>query len=122
IYTEHLPNAEKARTSLDRVLAAAPDDRDALGMLLRQHLSAGERDEARAVSERLLAAAGDDAQLRAWALGEIGRVELEAGDVARAAEALREAVVLEGPESPSGERYRSILGPKEPWDRYAAAL
>ena len=123
LHAQHLHDDKKARRSLDRVLAVRPDDREALRLLLQLQLAAGERAEARAVSERLLAAAGDDHDTRAWALVEIAKVELSAGDHARAAEVLHQAVSITGPHGEAAETYRKLLTErKEPWDRWVSAL
>ena len=122
IHTQHLPNPAKAKKGLERVLSTRPGDREALRMLLQLHLDAGDREKAREVSQQLLeAAAGDDA-MRAWALVEIGRLELKNGAHAEAAEALRSAVVLTGLSGEASNAYRRLLGDKEPWERYVSAL
>jgi len=122
IYTKHVQDSEKAHAHLRRVLKQSPDDRFALSMLLQLHLEAGKRDKAREISQQLLeAAAGDDA-MRAWALVEIGRVEMRAESHDRAAEALRQAVSIVGLEGEAAKMYRRLLGEKEPWDRYVTAL
>jgi tetratricopeptide (TPR) repeat protein len=122
IYTDHLENPAKARQAVDRVLRDRPDDREALRMLLKLHLAAGDRDKARKASARLLEAAGDDGDMRTWALVEIARVELGAGDSEAAAAALHDAVVIKGSEGDAAKLYRRLAGDKVPWDRYAAAL
>ncbi len=122
IYTEHLPDAEKAHASLKRVLKDRPDDRAALQMLLHLHLEAGERNKARKISERLLEAAGDDDSIKAWALLQIGRLEMKAGDHTRAAGVLGEAVALMGLDGDAVTYYRRLVGEEVTWRDYVAAL
>jgi len=122
IYTEHLDNADKARANLDRVLASRPIDRDALRMLLTLHINAGDRAQARATADKLLDAAGDDRAMRAWALTEIGRLELKAGSSDHAATALHDAVALEGTSGEAATLYQRLLGRDEPWERFVEAL
>ena len=122
IYTEFIRDHERAYASLGTVLAADAQDRDALRMLFVLHLDGGDREKARAVSQQLLEAAGDDDEMRAWALVEIGRSELKAGDLEQAAEALHHAVVLTGISGKAVQAYRKLLGSKEPWTRYVDAL
>ncbi|HHH27440.1 MAG TPA: hypothetical protein ENK57_03690 [Polyangiaceae bacterium] len=122
LYGEHLDEPKKAHRHIDRVLAARPQDLEALRLRLSLQLAAKERDAARKTSEQLLEAAGDDDQMRAWALVEIGRSELASGDSKAAAEAFHDAVCLVGLQGEAASAYGKLLGDKEPWDRYADAL
>lgn len=122
IYTDHLEDGRKARRAIDKVLASEPENRDALRMLLKLHLHAGKGKEAREVSSRLLDAAGDDDRLRAWALVEIARVELSADQSERAAQALHDAIVLEGVEGDAARLYRRMAGDSVPWAKYIKTL
>jgi tetratricopeptide (TPR) repeat protein len=122
LYTKQLNDSAKAHSHLRRVLKEAPDDRFALSMLLQLHLESGERDKARAISEQLLEAAAGDDNMRAWALVEIGRVEMRAESHERAADALRQAVSIVGLEGEAAKMYKRLLGENEPWDRYVKAL
>lgn len=121
IYTDHIGEARKARAAIDRVLRDEPSHRDALRMLLALHLEAGDRDEARDASERLLEAAEDD-DTRAWALIEIARVELAAKSPERAAEALHEAVVINGIDGEAAKLYRRLAVDAPTWERYVETL
>ncbi len=122
IYTEHRPDAAKAQRSLDVVLAARPDDPGVLAMQLKAHLLAGDRERTRMIGEGLLAAAGDDVGMKAWALTEIGRAELSAGQGKGAADVLRQAVVIEGPEGGAAELYRKMIGSEVSEADYAGAI
>jgi tetratricopeptide (TPR) repeat protein len=122
IYTDHLPKAAKAKKAIERVLADAPEHRDALRMLLKLHLEAGERDKAREVSSKLLEAAGDDDDLRSWALVEIARVELSASSTERAAEALHDAVVIQGTDGEAAKLYRRLAGDHVSWEAFVKTL
>ncbi|MEZ4443178.1 MAG: hypothetical protein R3B72_29050 [Polyangiaceae bacterium] len=122
LYAEHLEEPEKAARHIDRVLRDRDTDPVALRLRLLLELDRGDQQAARHTSEALLAAAGNDDSMRAWALVEIGRSELAAGDHGRAAEALRGAVVLVGLDGEAAKIYGKLLGDKEPWDRYASAL
>jgi tetratricopeptide (TPR) repeat protein len=122
LYAEHLGEPNKAHRHIERVLKDRPLDRVALRLKLTLELKAKERDKARATSEQLLEAAGDDAEMRAWALVEIGRSELSAGDDKKAAEAFHNAVSLVGLSGEASKAYGKLLGEKEPWDRFADAL
>ena len=122
LYGEHLDEPKKAHRHIDRVLRDRPQDRQALRLRLSLQLAAKDRDAARATSEQLLEAAGDDDQMRAWALVEIGRSELAAGDSKAAAEAFHGAIGLVGLQGEAASAYGKLLGDKEPWDRYADAL
>ncbi len=121
IYTDHLPEPAKARRALERVLAAEPTHREALRMQLKLTLDAGDREQAREASERLLEAATDD-ETRAWALVEIARVELGADDADRAGAALHEAVGIEGLGGEAAKLYRRLAGNEVPWESYVKAL
>ncbi|MEM1030265.1 MAG: tetratricopeptide repeat protein [Myxococcota bacterium] len=116
------PDPTKAQRSLDVVRAARPDDPRVLAMQLTAHLLKGERERARDVGEALLAAAADDLPTKAWALAEIGRAELAAGDTSRAASVLRESVVLEGPKGVGAELYRQLIGSGVGEQDYSDAL
>lgn len=122
LYGEHLDEPKKAHRHIDRVLKDRPQDRDALRLRLSLQLAEGEREAARETSDALLEAAGDDDRIRAWALVEIGRSELAAGDSEAAAEAFHGAICLVGLEGEAASAYGKLLGDKEPWDRYASAL
>jgi tetratricopeptide (TPR) repeat protein len=122
IYTKFQPDTKKARQSLDRLLEVDPGHREALCLLLQLHLDAGQNEAAQEVGERLLQAAGDDAATRAWVLVEIGKAELKVGAADRAADAFRRAVVAVGLEGDAAAQYKKLLGEKEPWEKYVAAL
>lgn len=122
IYTEHRPDAAKAQRSLDVVLAARPDDPGVLAMQLKAHLLAGDRERTRKIGEGLLAAAGDDVAMKAWALTEIGRAELSAGQTRGAAEVLEQAVTIEGPEGGAAELLRQMIGSEVTHADYAEAI
>jgi len=122
IYTTKLADRKRATSSLRKVLKALPTDRDALCLQLHLHLEEGHRDKADKVTKQLLEAAGDDRAPRAWALVEIGRVELEVGTAERAAKVLNQAVVLTGLAGDAASLYREVLGQHEPWHRYVDAL
>ncbi|HHH11767.1 MAG TPA: tetratricopeptide repeat protein, partial [Sorangium sp.] len=128
IYTKHRPDAAQAHTSLQRVLRHDENNREALALTLQLHLDKGDRTAAAAAAERLLEAAGDDRIIAAWALVEIGKLELKANDAEAAANALLAAVEVEGLGGSAARLYRRMVEKgrdaktKPPWERYLQAL
>lgn len=59
---------------------------------------------------------------QAWAWRGLGRVELKANRRRQGADALRNAVAIEGPFGDAAKDYKKLLGDDEPWDSYVAVL
>ncbi|MBI4956434.1 MAG: tetratricopeptide repeat protein, partial [Myxococcales bacterium] len=121
IAAQHTGEPGRALASLQALLKHAPTHRAALVMMMDLEHQAGRVEAALAVAERL-AQTAQDAVERAWALVQVGQLALGAGDKKRAAEALRAAVVIEGPVGPSGEQYRKLCADGEGWPSYLEVL
>jgi tetratricopeptide (TPR) repeat protein len=121
LLAKQLKDLAGAVQSLEAVIAIDDRHREALLLLLDLHHEAGDFESARRAAQRLVAIAVDVTE-RAWALRELGRLELRAGRRPAAAQALREAVALEGPSGPAAGEYKKLLGDDEPWERYVEAL
>lgn len=121
IASRELDDQERAVASLSALLRNDSNHVEALTLLMEAHTRAGDERSAADAARRLLRAAGTNEE-RAAALVEVGRLSLQIGEVDKALEALREAVVLEGPHGRGADLYVPLLGEKEPWGKYAEAL
>jgi len=108
--------------SLQAVLQVDPEHVPALERLADIHERQDRLEEAVDATKRLLVATSEDAELRGRALIRLARIEANRGNDAAAAEALRDAVVLEGPGSESALELKSRVETRAGWDQYLDAI
>ncbi len=127
ILDERLGDPDRARASVEAVLAADPKHPAALGRLVKLEIRRGRLDAASEAAARLVktAAEPDD---RAEALMALGRVEMARGRAGAAGQAFAEAIEIVGLEGDAASDLREVIAqvPRKPdapsWDVYAAAL
>jgi len=122
LWDDHLKKPSRAFVSLQAVLQADPEHVPALERLADIHEREERLDEAVDATKRLLVATSEDAELRGRALTRLARIEATRGNDAAAAEALRDAVVLEGPGSESALELKSRVETAAGWDQYLDAV
>ncbi|MBI4705909.1 MAG: tetratricopeptide repeat protein, partial [Deltaproteobacteria bacterium] len=121
IFATRLGDTKRAQASLNALLRLEGGHREALGLLADVHEREGNSREA-AKTARLLLEATAGPTSRAAVLLRIGRLELQNADLRKAADALREAVAIQGPLGEAAEPYRDLLGKEESFERYVEAL
>jgi tetratricopeptide (TPR) repeat protein len=119
--TRELDDTDAAVASLREVLRHQPRHRDALVLLLEIETRRGNASGRRNALAALLDST-TGARERAWGLLEMARIDLSEGRHREAAQALYQAVVLEGPHGDGATLYKTVLGDSEPWERYIEAL
>lgn len=122
LWDEQLDKPARALVSLQAVLQVDPEHVPALERLADIHEREDRLDEAVDATKRLLVATSEDADLRGQALTRLARVEFGRGNDVAAAEALRDAVVLEGPGSESALELKSRVESAAGWDQYLDAI
>ncbi len=121
IAAEHLESPSRATKYVEELLKVDPKNSEGLIMLCDMQFRAGNLEAAGQTADRLLKVSDTDEE-RALALFGVGRVKLKRGSRNAAATALYEAVSLAGPMSPAAQEYKSMLGAREPWEKYRSAL
>jgi tetratricopeptide (TPR) repeat protein len=127
ILDEKLSDPRRARARLDAVLGIEPDQREGLARLLSLQVREGQAEAAAQTAARL-ARVSPDAEGRAAALGQMGKLEEGRGRLEDAIAAYEQALRLVGVQGAAAEDFRNLLlrqkrsGKKAPWERYAAAL
>jgi len=121
LWEERLGETQRALVSLQAVLALDGTSREALRRLAELHAREGDLDKAKDSARKLLIAS-HDAPSRAAALLLLAKLERRRGDLAAAAEALFDAVSLEGPGGSAAAELKEHLAESGGWERYAAAL
>ena len=122
LWDDKLGKPARALVSLQAVLSVDPSHVPALQRLADVHERAGRLDEAAAATKKLLVATSEDAEARGRALTRLARIEGTRGNDAAAAEALRDAVTLEGPGSESALELKSRVESNAGWDQYLGAI
>lgn len=120
LYRECLNMPEKGLRHVESALASEPADAAALQELSLVHEALGQLPEALQVARHLLDVS--DGQERGDALVRLGQLEHAAGDEDQAKEALRRAVVLEGPGSDAARTLEDLCETPDDWRTYADAL
>ncbi|MFO0681046.1 MAG: hypothetical protein U0234_03295 [Sandaracinus sp.] len=120
---DRLHDGEKAKASVDAVLAIERESPGAIAILARIERKAGRLDRA-AEAYRRLAAASPARGDKAAAFVELAKLERERGDEVRALDAAAEAVAIDGPYGLAGDSFRRSIasGDHNAWSRYAQAL
>ncbi len=121
IWIDRLADPARALVSLQAVLQLDPSDPHALSRLVELHERDGRVDEAAEAAQRLLASTRGSGG-RAEALVQLARLERNRGNDAAAAEALRDAVALEGPGSESALECKALCRTTASWNQYVGAL
>jgi tetratricopeptide (TPR) repeat protein len=127
ILDERLGEPERARASVEAVLAADPRHSAALGRLVQLEIRRGRLDAASEAAGRLVKNATEPED-RAEALLALARVETARGRAGAAGEAYAEAVGIVGLEGDAAAGLRELIShvPRKPdapsWEIYAAAL
>jgi tetratricopeptide (TPR) repeat protein len=127
ILDERLGDPERARASVEAVLAADPRHSAALGRLVQLEIRRGRLDAASEAAARLVKNATEPED-RAEALLALARVETARGRAGAAGEAYAEAVGIVGLEGEAAAGLRDLIShvPRKPdaptWEAYAAAL
>ena len=120
LYRERLSMPDKALRHVESALASEPAHPAALQELSLVHEALGQLPEALQVARHLLDVS--DGQERGDALVRLGQLEHAAGDRGKAKEALRRAVVLEGPGSEAARTLEDLCETPDDWRTYADAL
>jgi cellulose synthase operon protein C len=127
ILDERLGDPDRARASVEAVLAANPKHAAALGRLVQLELRRGRLDAASEAASRLVQVS-EEPEDRVEALAAQGRVEKARGRLAAAGDAFAAAISLAGLETDAaGELFELVSQvPRKPdapsWDVYAGAL
>lgn len=127
ILDEKLSDPHRARVRLDAVLGIEPDQREALARLLALQVREGQAELAAATAAHLVRVS-PDAEGRAAALAQIGKLEEGNGRLEDAVSAYEQAVRLVGLQGCAAQDFKNLLlrqkraGKRAPWERYAAAL
>jgi len=127
ILDERLGDPERARASVEAVLAADPRHPAALGRLVQLEIRRGRLDAASEAAARLVNNAAEPED-RAEALLALARVETARGRAGAAGQAYAEAVAIVGLEGDAARGLRELIThvPRKAdapnWDAYAAAL
>jgi tetratricopeptide (TPR) repeat protein len=120
---DRMGKPQLAESHANAALAIDPDNRVALGLLLRVQLDQP-GDAAAATAARLVRVCKDPVE-RAEALTHLGRVSAKHGHDKKAAEAFVDAVAILGPGSAAAAQFQDWLkaqGKKANWQLYADAL
>ncbi|MFN3200673.1 MAG: tetratricopeptide repeat protein [Bradymonadia bacterium] len=121
---ERLRNAAGALESAEAALSLKRDDRQALYWVARLEHAQGNLDIAVETAQRRVQASVAPAD-RVDALMQLARIELDRGGSIGgrgAAAALREAVVIEGPQGEAWTEYMKVVEAYDSWQAYAEAL
>jgi tetratricopeptide (TPR) repeat protein len=121
LHTKRTGNLPLALEHLRAVVKLDGNHREALLAMFEIYGTLADHDGARVTAQKLLKVAATPAE-QAWAWLQLGRVELRAGRVRQAADALHNAVAIEGPHGDAAADYKKLLGDDEPWSRYVEAL
>jgi tetratricopeptide (TPR) repeat protein len=127
ILDERLGDPDRARASVEAVLAANPKHAAALGRLVQLELRRGRLDAASEAASRLVQVS-EEPEDRVEALAAQGRVEKARGRLGAAGQAFAEAVSLAGLDTDAAQELLELVSavPRKPdaptWDVYAAAL
>jgi tetratricopeptide (TPR) repeat protein len=127
ILDERLADPERARASVEAVLAADPRHPAALGRLVQLEIRRGRLDAASEAAGRLVKTATEPED-RAEALLALARVETARGRIGAAGEAYAEAVAIVGLEGDAASGLRELISrvPRKAdaptWEVYATAL
>ena len=122
LWDDHLGDTQRAMVSLQAVLSLDGGNPEALLRLAELHEREGRLDDAASAAKRLLLSVVEEGPARARALVHLARVERARGNDAAAADALREAVSLEGPGSESALECKALTTSTAAWDQYLTAL
>jgi tetratricopeptide (TPR) repeat protein len=120
LYRERLDMPERALRNVESALELEPAHPAALHELSLVHEALGQLPEALQVARHLLSAS--DGKARGDALVRLGQLEHAAGDGDNAKNALRRAVVLEGPGSEAARTLEDLCETPNDWRAYAEAL
>jgi len=120
LYRERLNMPDRALRHVEAALASEPAHAGALQELSLVHEALGQLPEALQVARHLLDVS--DGQERGDALVRLGQLEHAAGDGDNAKNALRRAVVLEGPDSNAARTLEGLCESPDDWRGYAEAL
>ena len=120
LYRERLNMPDRALRHVEAALASEPAHAGALQELSLIHEALGQLPEALQVARHLLDVS--DGQERGDALVRLGQLEHAAGDGDNAKNALRRAVVLEGPDSNAARTLEGLCESPDDWRGYAEAL
>jgi tetratricopeptide (TPR) repeat protein len=127
ILDERLGDADRARASVEAVLAANPKHAAALGRLVQLELRRGRLEAASEAASRLVQVS-EEPEDRVEALAAQGRVEKARGKLAAAGQAFAEAITLAGLDTDAATELHDLTSqvprkPEQPtWDVYAGAL
>ncbi len=122
LWDDHLGQPARALVSLQAVLSVDAEHVPALERLADLHEREGRMGEAVDATKRLLVATSEDVEDRGRALTRLARIESARGNDAAAAEALRDAVVLEGPGSESALELKTRVDSEAGWGQYLRAI
>jgi tetratricopeptide (TPR) repeat protein len=120
LYRERLNMPDRALRHVEAALVAEPVSPAALQELSEVHEALGQLPEALRVARHLLDVS--DGPERGDALVRLGQLEHAAGDGDNAKNALRRALVLEGPGSDAAHTLEELCETPEDWRAYAEAL
>jgi tetratricopeptide (TPR) repeat protein len=121
LWEERLGETQRALVSLQAVLALDATSREGLRRLAELYAREGELDKSSDTARKLLGAS-TDLRDRAAALVLIAKLDRRRGDARGAADALHEAVCLEGPSGSAAAELKTHLAESGGWERYAIAL
>lgn len=121
IMDRQLGDDTRALVSLQAVLAIDPENRRALDHLSDLYARQGRHEQAAEIAQRLLAVSGGF-QDRATALLRIAHTADQLDDGARAADALRQAVTIQGPGSEPALDLKSRNESPADWSLYVEAV
>ena len=120
LYRKRLNMPDKALVHVESALAFEPAPAAVLQELSLVHEALGHAPEALNVARRLRDVS--EGQERGAALVRLGQLEHTAGDGDKAKEALRDALVLDGPDSEAARTLEQICETPDDWRGYADAL
>jgi tetratricopeptide (TPR) repeat protein len=120
LYRQRLNMPDRALRHVEAALVAEPASSAALQELSEVHEALGQLPEALQVARHLLDVS--DGQERGDALVRLGQLEHAAGDGVNAKNALRRALVLEGPASDASHALEELCETPDDWRSYAEAL
>ncbi len=121
IHLNRTKDHKAATIHLKKAVKLDDSHREALLSLFDLQKQVEDWDDARLTAQSLLKIVRGPSE-QSWAWLQLGRVELKAGRTRQGADALRNAVALEGPFGDAAQDYKKILGEDEGWDRYVGAL
>lgn len=127
ILDEHLGDPARAVASLNAVLSADENNRDALSRLLEIQMRRGQSDAAAATAAKLVGVSTSPTE-RADALTHLGRLERHNKQLDAASKAYEQAVSVVGLGGGAAKEFQDLLveqkllGDEPPWTRYVAAL